>query len=63
VAAGVDRPPEDGARLLVDEAAQNWLPEDPFAVEVCSIGVAIVVSAVGDALGDAPMWPGRVVGT
>ena len=34
---------------------------DPFAVEVGNGGVATVVFAVGDALGDALVRPGRVV--
>ena len=34
---------------------------DPFAVEVGNDDVAAVVSAVGDALGDALVRPGRVV--
>ena len=33
----------------------------PFAVEVGNSGVATVVFAVGDALGDALVRPGRVV--
>ena len=40
---------------------RTGFPEDPFAAGVRDIGVAIVVSAVGDALGDALMRPGRVV--
>jgi hypothetical protein len=34
---------------------------DPFAVEVGNGGVATVVFAVGDALGDALVRPGRAV--
>jgi len=48
-----------GARIFVDQATQDWSSEDPFAVEVGNCGVAIVVFAVGDALGDALMRPGR----
>jgi hypothetical protein len=46
-----------GARILFYGAAQDWLPEDSFAVDARNIGVAIVVSAVGDALSDALMRP------
>jgi hypothetical protein len=50
-----------GARIFVDQATQDWSSEDPFAVEVGNCGVAIVVPAVGNALGDALMRAGRVV--
>ena len=35
--------------------------EDPFAVEVGNAEVITVVLAIGDALGDALVGPGRVV--
>jgi hypothetical protein len=39
--------------VLVDQAAEDGFSVDPFAVEVGNCDVAIVVFAVGDALGDA----------
>ena len=48
-----------GARVLVDQAAEDGFAVDPFAVEVGNGEVAIVVFAVGDALGDALVRPGR----
>ena len=50
-----------GARLFVDQAAEDGFSEDPSAVEVGNDEVATVVFAVGDALGDALVRPGRVV--
>ena len=47
--------------VFVDQAAQDGFSEDPFAVEVGNGEVAAVVFAVGDALGDALVRPGRVV--
>jgi hypothetical protein len=49
-----------GARVFVDQAAQDGFSEDPSAVEVGKGEVATVVFAVGDALGDALVRPGRV---
>jgi hypothetical protein len=46
-----------GARILVDQAAQDGFSEDPFAVEVGNSQVAIVVPTIGDALGDALVRP------
>ena len=48
-----------GARVFVDQAAQDGFSVDPFAVEVGN-GEMVAV-AVGDALGDALVRPGRVV--
>ena len=50
-----------GARVFVDQAAQYGFSVDPFAVEAGNGEVATVVFAVGDALGDALVRPGRVV--
>src|SRR5579875_4084051 len=50
-----------GARVFVDQAAQDGFPEDPSAVKVGNCEVAAVVFTVGDALGDALVRPGRVV--
>jgi hypothetical protein len=50
-----------GARVFVDQAAQNGFSVDPSAVGVGSSEVAAVVFAVGDALGDALVRPSRVV--
>ncbi len=44
-----------------DQAAQDGFSVDPFAVEVGNDEVATVMFAAGDALGDALVWPGRVV--
>ena len=49
-----------GARIFVDQAAQDGFSADPFAVEV-GYGEVVIVSAVGDALGDALVRPGCVV--
>jgi hypothetical protein len=50
-----------GARVFVDQAAQDGFSVDPSAVEVSNGEVATVVFAIGDALGDALVRPGRVV--
>jgi transposase len=50
-----------GARVFVDQAAQDGFSVDPSAVEVGNGEVATVVLAVGDALGDSLVRPGRVV--
>jgi hypothetical protein len=50
-----------GARIFVDQAAQDGFSEDPSWVEVGNREVATVVFAVGNALGDALVRPGRVV--
>jgi hypothetical protein len=50
-----------GARVFVDQAAQDGFSEDPFTVEVGNGAVAAAVFAVGDALGNALVRPGRVV--
>ena len=50
-----------GARVFVDQAAQDGFSVDPFAVEVGNGDAATVVFAIGDALGDALVRPGRVV--
>jgi hypothetical protein len=50
-----------GARIFVDQAAQDGFSEDPSAVEVGNGEVAAVVFTVGDALGDALVRPGRVL--
>jgi hypothetical protein len=42
-----------GARVFVDQAAQDGFSEDPSAVEVGNGEVSTVVLTVGDALGDA----------
>jgi hypothetical protein len=42
-----------GARVFVDQAAQDGFSVDPSAVEVSNGEVATVVFAIGDALGDA----------
>jgi hypothetical protein len=42
-----------GARVFVDQAAQDGFSEDPSAGEVGMGEVATVVFAFGDALGDA----------
>jgi hypothetical protein len=44
-----------GARVFVDQAAQDGFSVDPFAVEVGNGEVF----TVGDALGDALVRPGR----
>jgi hypothetical protein len=49
------------ARVLVDQAAQDGFSVDPFAVEVGDGEGATVVFAIGNALGDALVRPGRVV--
>jgi len=46
-----------GTRVFVDKAAQDGFSEDPSAVEVGNGEVTAVVSAVGDALGDALVRP------
>ena len=50
-----------GARVFVDQAAQDGFSEDPSAVKVGNGEVATVVFPVGDALGDALVRPGHVV--
>jgi hypothetical protein len=50
-----------GTCVFVDQAAQDGFSEDPSAVKVGNSGVATVLFAVGDALGDALMRPGHVV--
>ena len=50
-----------GARVFVDQAAQDGFSVDPLPVEVGNGEAAIVVFAVRDALGDALVRPGRVV--
>jgi hypothetical protein len=45
-----------GARVFVDQAAQDGFSEDPSAVEVGNYEVATVVFTVGDSLGD-PLVP------
>jgi hypothetical protein len=50
-----------GARVFVDQAAQDGFSEEPPAVEVGNCEAATVVFTVGDALGDALVRPGRVV--
>ncbi len=50
-----------GARVFVDQAAQDGFSVDPSAVEVSNGEVATVAFAIGDALGDALVRPGRVV--
>jgi hypothetical protein len=52
-----------GARVFVDQAAQDGFPEDRSAVDIGNGEVAGVVPAVGHALGDALVRPGRVVVT
>ena len=49
-----------GARVFVDQAAQDGFSVDPSAVEVGNGEVATVVFAIGDALGDALVRPSRV---
>jgi hypothetical protein len=49
------------ARVFVDQAAKDGYSVDPFAVEVGNGEAATVVFAVGDALSDALVRPGRVV--
>jgi hypothetical protein len=51
-----------GACVFVDQAARDGFSVDLFAVEVGNGDVATVVFAAGDALGDALVRPGRVVG-
>jgi hypothetical protein len=48
-------------RIFVDQAAKDRFSEDPFAVEVANGAMPAAVFAVGDALGDALVRPGRVV--
>jgi hypothetical protein len=50
-----------GARILVDQATQDGFSEDRSAVKVGNGEVSTVVFAVGDALRDALVRPGRVV--
>jgi hypothetical protein len=50
-----------GARVFVDQAAQDGFSEDQSAVKVGNGEVATVAFGVGDALGDALVRPGRVV--
>ena len=50
-----------GARVFVDEAAQDGFPDDPCAVDVGNGEVTAAVFIAGDALGDALVRPGRVV--
>src|SRR5690348_4944129 len=50
-----------GARVFVDQAAQDGFSEDPSAVKVSNGTVPAVVFTIGDALGDALVRPGRVV--
>jgi hypothetical protein len=49
-----------GARVFVDQAAQDGFSVDRPAVLVGNGEVAVVVFTVGDALGDALVRPGRV---
>ena len=46
-------------RIFVDQAAQDGFSEDPSAVEVGNGEAAIVVFAVGGALGDA-LWGSEI---
>jgi hypothetical protein len=50
-----------GAPVFVDQAAEDGFAVDPFAVDAGNGAVATVVFTVGYALGDALVWPGRVV--
>jgi hypothetical protein len=50
-----------GARVFVDQTAQDGFSEDLSAIEVGNCEVATVLLTVGDALGDALVRPGRVV--
>ena len=50
-----------GARVFVDQAAQDGFSEDPSAVEVGNYEVATVVFTVGDTMGDPLVRPGPVV--
>jgi hypothetical protein len=50
-----------GARIFVDQAAQDGSSEDPFTVEVGNGEMTAIMLAVGNALGDALVRPGRVV--
>jgi hypothetical protein len=45
-----------GARIFVDQAAQDGFSDDPFTVEVGNDEMF----TVGDALGDALVRPGRL---
>jgi hypothetical protein len=49
-----------GARVFIDQAAQDEFSEDPSAVEVGNGAVTTVVFTVGDALGDGLVRLGRV---
>jgi len=48
-----------GARVFVDQAAEDGFSADPVAVEVGHGDVAAAVFAIGDALGDGLVRPGR----
>jgi hypothetical protein len=50
-----------GTRVLIDQAAQDGSSVNPVAVDAGNGEVATVVFTVGDALGDALVWPGPVV--
>jgi hypothetical protein len=50
-----------GARIFVDQAAQDGFSKDPFTVEVGNGEMTAIMLAVGNALGDALVRPGRVV--
>jgi hypothetical protein len=47
--------------VFVDQAAQDGLRRILSAIDICGGEVTDVVSAVGDALGDDLVRPGRVV--
>src|ERR1700749_4365201 len=50
-----------GARIFVDQAAQDGFSDDPFTVVVGNGEMTAIMLAVGNALGDALVRPGRVV--
>src|SRR5258708_24828569 len=50
-----------GTPVFVDQAAEDGFAVDPLAVDAGNGAAATVVFTVGYALGDALVWPGRVV--